>query len=73
MRRKVSPSLIDADDCPLAVEARAMLDAVLRRNPVAMVLQYETPEAFGIEAMPNSIAVMVGFAAVFNATPEGDA
>lgn len=51
---------IDPDDARLAQHAREALDEVLARDPVCMLIVYETEKQFGYATIPASAAVTHG-------------
>ena len=51
---------IDPDDAKLAQAARDALDEVLARDPVCMLIVYETAKQFGYATIPASAAVTHG-------------
>jgi hypothetical protein len=51
---------IDPDDARLAQHAREALDEVLSRDPVCVLIVYETNKQFGYAALPASSAMVHG-------------
>lgn len=51
---------IDPDDAKLAQAARDALDEVLARDPVCVLIVYETHKQFGYASIPASAAMVHG-------------
>jgi hypothetical protein len=54
------PEKIDPDDCRIASAARDALDDVLSRDPVCILIMYETNGQFGYASVPASSSVVHG-------------
>jgi hypothetical protein len=54
------PEKIDPDDCRMASAARDALDDVLSRDPVCVLIMYETNGQFGYASVPASASVVHG-------------
>lgn len=55
-----TPERIDPDDSRLASAARDALDDVLSRDPVCILIMYETNGQFGYASVPASSSVVHG-------------
>jgi hypothetical protein len=58
--QKTDAVRIDPDDCHMAEAARNALDDVLSRDPVCMLIMYETNGQFGYASVPASSSVVHG-------------
>lgn len=52
--------IINADDAKLAQAARDALDEVLARDPLCILIVYETHKQFGYASIPASAAMVHG-------------
>ena len=60
MMKVNKPEKIDPDDCRLASASRDALDDVLSRDPVCILIMYETNGQFGYASVPASSSVVHG-------------
>jgi hypothetical protein len=56
----VKVPIINADDAKLAQAARDALDEVLARDPLCILIVYETHKQFGYASIPASAAMVHG-------------
>jgi hypothetical protein len=54
------PEKIDPDDCRIASACKDALDDVLSRDPVCILIMYETNGQFGYASVPASSSVVHG-------------
>jgi hypothetical protein len=54
------PEKINPDDCRIATATKEALEDVLSRNPVCVLIMYETNGQFGYASVPASSSVVHG-------------
>jgi hypothetical protein len=54
------PEKINPDDCRIAATTKEALEDVLSRNPVCVLIMYETNGQFGYASVPASSSVVHG-------------